>query len=177
LYYVIKQNALMKYIGDGTTHEWKQINSVSDVTADLSKLDKRVETAEGKITALETTLGANDVTGSTAFGRIKELEGKMTTAEGEIDALQTLTGEQKTAIENLQKAVGDDAEGLASKVTGLEGRMDTVEGGIDTINGKIGTVESGKTVVGLIGEAVTTAAGDATSKADKALADAKTYAD
>lgn len=177
LYYVIDKNALMKYTGDGTTHSWKQINSVSDVTTNLNNLTQRVTTAEGKITGLETTLGANDVAGSTAFGRIKDLEDKMGTAEDEIDALQTLTDEQKTAIENLQEAVGDGAEGLASKVTGLEGRMDTVEGGITAINGKIGTVESGKTVVGLIGEAVTTAAGDATAKANKALEDAQAYAD
>ena len=185
LYYFIEENALLKWgefgvDADGNpngTMAWKQLNSVSDITTNLNNLTQRVSNAEGKITTLENTLGANDVAGSTAFGRIKELEGKVTAAEGEIDALQTLTGNQGTAIENLQKAVGDGAEGLASKVTKLEGRMDTAEGGITAINGKIGTVESGKTVVGLISEAIETAAGDATSKANKALEDAQAYAD
>ena len=180
LYYVIDKNALMKYTGDGTTHSWKQINSVSDVTTNLNALTTRVATAEGKITALETTLGANDVAGSTAFGRIKDLEDKMGIAEDEIDVLQTLTDEQKTAIENLQEAVGDGAEGLASKVTGLEGRMDTVEGGITAINGKIGNADDTadkETVYGAIAEAIETAAGDATSKAANALTEAKAYAD
>jgi hypothetical protein len=185
LYYFIEENALLKWgefgvDADGNpngTMAWKQLNSVSDITTNLNNLTQRVTTAEGNITTLQNTLGANDVAGSTAFGRIKALEDKVTTAEGEIDALQTLTGNQGTAIENLQKAVGNGAEGLASKVTSLEGRMDTAEGGITAINGKIGTVESGKTVVGLIGEAVTTAAGDATSKANKALEDAQAYAD
>jgi hypothetical protein len=194
LYYFIEENALLKWgkfgvDADGNpngTMAWKQLNSVSDITTNLNNLTQRVTTAEGQITALETTLGTtNDTTGTTAFGRIKVLEGKMTTAEGEIDALQTLTTNQGTAIANLQKAVGNGAEGLASKVTSLEGRMDTAESGITAINGIIGTeAAEGKDATGLYAyidqaeaDAITTAAGDATSKANKAFEDAKSYAD
>jgi uncharacterized coiled-coil protein SlyX len=177
LYYVIDKNALMKYTGDGTTHSWKQINSVEAVDTLIKEVAGRVKTTEDKILILENTLGTNDVTDTTAFSRIEALEEQMGTAEGDIKDLQDLTSEQKTAIENLQKAVGDGAEGLASKVTSLEGQMKTTGDAIKTINATIGEVAEGKTVVGLIGEAVTAAETDATTKADAALVAAKAYAD
>lgn len=190
LYYVIEENALMKYTGNGTTHKWQQINSVEGVATDLSKLDTRVTTAEGQITTLETSLGTNNDQANTptAFGRIKSLEGKMTAAEGEIDELQTLTANQGTAIAALQNVVGTGESGAGTLVS----RVGTLESNVNTINATIGEVEENETVVSMIGnalknaqdyadqaekDAVTTAASDATSKADNALASAKTYTD
>lgn len=85
--------------------------------ADLSALDGRVTTAEGKVSALEgkMTTAEGDIDAvegrlDTAEGKITALEGKMTTAEGDIDA--------------------------------LEGRMDTAEGDIDAVEADLDEVKT-----------------------------------
>lgn len=52
-YYVLAENALMKYTGvEGA--EWKQLNSTKDLSDALATLKGRVDTAESKIAALES---------------------------------------------------------------------------------------------------------------------------
>ena len=62
--------------------------------ADLSALDGRVSTAEGKITALEGKM-------TTAEGDIDALEGRMDTAEGAIDAVEADLAEVKANLGDL----------------------------------------------------------------------------
>ena len=58
-YYVLAENALMKYTGvEGA--EWKQLNSTKDLSDALATLKGRVDTAESKIAALESADEALD---------------------------------------------------------------------------------------------------------------------
>ena len=92
--------------------------------ADLSALDGRVSTAEGKITALEGKM-------TTAEGDIDAVEGRMTTAEGKITAAEG----KITALEGkMTTAEGD--------IDALEGRMDTAEGAIDAVEADLAEVKA-----------------------------------
>ena len=64
-YYFAQDNALMKCTGQNAEGgwDWKQLNSVSDVTANLNAVEGRVTTVEGIVAKLN---GADTVSGSVA---------------------------------------------------------------------------------------------------------------
>lgn len=116
LYYVIDKNALMKYDGDGTTHKWKQINSVEGVTTSLNELTT-------KVNGINTTVAEHTKT----IGEHTAAIGKAST-EGEVG-----TGLYRE-IELLK------AEDIA-----LDGRLDTVESDVTTLKGQVGSKAEGDT--------------------------------
>ena len=124
LYYVIDENALLKYTGNGVTHSWKQLNSVSDITTNLDTLNTKVGALETAKTAIEGRL-------DTAEGDIDALEGKVTAAEGDIDALE---GEVAAL-----KAADTRIEGKADANTGEINSLKTKVGGLETTVGGQGT--------------------------------------
>lgn len=77
LYYVVENNALMKWNGS----KWTQINSVSDIEAEFNELDKAVN-------------GDPAVPGDSGLvGKVSSLENRMDQAEDDIDALQDNIGD------------------------------------------------------------------------------------
>ena len=121
--------------------------------SDLEALDGRVEVAEGKITTLE--------------GKVSTVEGKVSTLEGEMDDVQAAVAtkvEQEAYNTKIAALEGVDA-GLAGRIEALEAKHGNGEG---TVESMIATAKQ---------EAIDAAAGDATTKANKALEDAKKYAD
>lgn len=106
--------------------------------------------------------------------RIATVEGRMDTAEGEIDALQTDLDAAEAALAKKaeQSALTAEITARTDADTALDARLDAVEGklgdGEGSVSNQIATAKQ---------EAIDAAATDATTKADKALDDAKTYAD
>lgn len=106
-------------------------------------------------------------------GRVEVAEGKIATVEGKVS---TLEGQMTT----VQGAVATKVEQEAynAKIVELEGADADFEERIEALEGQLG--ESGDVATDIATakqEAIDAAAGDATSKANQALADAKAYAD
>lgn len=105
---------------------------------------------------------------------ITALTGKVTTAEGDIDALEgrMATAEGAIALKAEQSALEDAIEALEGADSAQVDRIKALE---DKFGGAEGSVED--QIEEAKQAAIDTAAGDATSKADAALAAAKKYAD
>lgn len=105
--------------------------------------------------------------------RIGALETKMSAAEGNITQAQTDIATNATAIAAKAEQTALDAEVTArtDADTALSGRIKTLEDAIGESGSVAGDIATAKS------EAISAAAADATDKADKALADAKIYAD
>ena len=135
---------------------------------------------------------------TTAEGDIDSLEDRMTQAEADIDAVEGRVGANETAITALQQAVGEggsvDAQ-IDAKIAALDADVTSaaVEAGkgvqveVKEVDGKItevivtGNYDNAYDAKGAAAAAQAaaeaTAAADATAKANKALEDAKKYAD
>ena len=123
---------------------------------------------EGQINAKadKTTVEGIDGRLTTAEGKITTVEGKVSTLEGEMDAVEAAVStkaEAQALADAVEALEGADAE-LLEKIEALEDKFD----GDDSVSNLIATAKQ---------EAIDAAAGDATSKANKALEDAKAYAD
>ena len=107
LYYIVENNALMKWNGS----KWTQINSVSDIEAEFNELDKVVngyENEEGtKIPGL--------------VDRTTGLENEMDQVQADVDALEK-------DVDALEKNVGDSADVYVAPVDGQEAKDDTLWG-------------------------------------------------
>lgn len=136
LYYFIEENALLKWTElfkkneNGTRGEslgmgWQQLNSVSDVTANLTALTNKVTEIEGVVNKLK---GAASVKGSVA-------EAKAAADKAQSDATQALD-DAKTADDKAVQAGKDaaaaqkTADDNATDITGLKNRLITAEGTI-----------------------------------------------
>lgn len=198
LYYVVEDNALLKW--NGST--WTQINSVSDVEAEFNELNKIVS-------------GDPAVQGDTGLvGRVSTLENEMDAAQADIEALETAVGsvptnsnlydllqaeierstdkdeahdasieDHETRIGALETTVGDSNSGLVKDVADNKAAIQANANDIDAINnaesGILAQAKADATTKANAAQsaAEATAAADATSKANQALADAKTYTD
>lgn len=156
LYYVIDENALLKYTGDGTNHTWKQINSVSDIVADIDALETKVGTLETAVKKNTDAIGKASASGTAATGiyaRIEALEaedaaldGRLDTAESSINSLKTSVGastdtasasgslyarikKNSSDITDLKNNTGT----LTTDLTNLTTRVSTAEGEIDQL--------------------------------------------
>lgn len=149
LYYVIDENALLKYTGDGNSnHTWKQINSVSDVTANLDALTTRVTNNEKAITANadgikklnKEVYGNEDGTQHATNGLVKKvaaLEAADVTIKADVKA-------NKDAIGTTNDAASADGtlyariKKNASDISGLTTRVGTAESSITTLSSIVG---------------------------------------
>lgn len=106
--------------------------------------------------------------------RIAGLETRMTTAEGEIDSLQADFGTVNTTL-----GTKADKSALEAEVTARTDADSALDTRIKAVEDKMGPGEGsvGSQIDKAKEDAITAAAADATTKADKALTDAKTYAD
>ena len=134
------------------------------------------ETAEAAKTAIEAFLKDADATAD-AVDTLKEIQAELDAGEAsaasmlaKITALEEVDNatqaELDTAVEALNTAIGKKAD--STTVNGIAGRVETLETAGYATTTQVATAKS---------EAISAAATDATSKADAALASAKTYAD
>lgn len=138
LYYIIEQNALLKYTGDGNTnHSWKQINSTSDIQADLNNLTQRVSTAEtnittvsNKATTLENAIGdATNPAAGSIRKRLNDIEAeqieqnnRLTATEGVANAAKTAIGTDNSgenASGTLYQRIAQNKKDIASNATNI----------------------------------------------------------
>ena len=157
------------------THGEVAAKMVEDIAAnakaieDHAKVDHDFAAAD---TALENKLNAEIAKKATIEtvngidGRLTTAEGKITTLEGKMDAVEAAVAtkvEQEAYNTKIAALEGADAD-LGDRIAELEGKFD----GDDSVSNLIATAKQ---------EAIDAAAGDATTKANKALEDAKKYAD
>jgi chromosome segregation ATPase len=143
----------------------------------IDAVEGRMDTAEGDIDALEGRM-------TTAESDIDAVEGRMTTAEGAITALQQAIGEGGSVDAQIDAKIAElDADVTSAAVEAGKG----VQVNVKEVDGKItevvvtGNYDNAYDAKGAAQAAQTaaeaTAAADATAKANKALEDAKKYAD
>ena len=151
-YYFVEENALLKWIpavGDVAAH-WKQINSVSDVTANLEALTQRVAANETSITTLNGTVAGH----TTAIGEnataIAENKAAIESNDTDIKNLQDALAETNENVATNTTAIGDANSGLVkgvadnlSAINGLTTRIGTAETDIDNLEKAIGDASSG----------------------------------
>lgn len=129
LYYVIDENALLKYTGDGSSnHTWKQINSVSDVTANLEALEKRVSDNEKAIGA---NADAIEKLNTTVYG---SADGKTETDDGLVKKVE--------ALEAADVTIKADVKANADNITTINGEITTIKGDITAVDGRVTTLET-----------------------------------
>lgn len=182
LYYFIEENALLKWTElfkkneDGTKESlgmgWQQLNSISDVTANLSSLTNKVTEIEGVVNTLN---GAASVKGSVA-------EAKAAADKAQGDATQALA-DAANAKSQADKGVADaataqkKADDNAIDITGLKNRLTTAEG---TITSNTTLAQKGVNDAAAAQGTANTAvekANKAQTDATQALADAKAAQD
>lgn len=95
-----------------------------------------IVTGDGAVAKLGTTSASGDIAGD-----VENLKGRMSTAEGEIDALQTAVGDANSglvkgladansAIDEIEKTVGEHAESIAANASAVEDLRKAVAGGV-----------------------------------------------
>ena len=137
----------------GNIDELAGVVDTKAAQSDLEALEGRMDDAEGAIEAVEGRVGV-------AEGKITTLEGKMTTVEGAV-------------------ATKAEAQTLADAVSALEGVDAGLDERLQLVEAQLGDGENSVSDLIAAAEqrAKDAAAEDATTKANKALEDAKKYAD
>lgn len=145
LYYVVDENALLKYTGDKVTHSWKQLNSTAAVESEVATLKTKVGALETAKTTIEGRL-------DTVEGKVTVVEGKVETAEGDIEALEGEVAGLKTADARIEgkadanateiSAVKGNVSTLTTKVDGHGTRLTTAEGQIETLVSDLDAAEA-----------------------------------
>ena len=158
LYYFIEENALLKWgpFGEGGAMAWKQLNSVSDITTNLTSLTNKVNTletnmttAQGDITDLENAVGTSTGITANADGTIYEriLANKEAAAaakaqadKGVADAktAQDTADANATNITTLQNTTNTHA----TDISGIKTRLDDAESDIDTLQSDLDAAEA-----------------------------------
>ena len=156
-YYIEDKNALLRWKastgntaigGSNTAGTWVQINSVSDVQANIDALTQTVSGLTTSLTTLNNQVNGDPTnTGDKGLvGRIETLEGEMDSAEGRLGAVESTANTNKATIGTasddatkttlyglIAKAQGaadaatSTANGNTSAISGLGTRMDAVE--------------------------------------------------
>ena len=124
---------------------------------------------EGKINAKadKTVVEGIDGRVEVVEGKVGTLEGKVSTLEGEMNAVEgaVATKAEQSALEEAIEALEGADAGQVERIAALEAKFGDGEGNVEDM---IATAKQ---------EAINTAAGDATTKANTAEANAKTYVD
>ena len=153
-YYIEDKNALLKWIsnsgntsigGTNTTGTWKQINSTSDVQANLSNLTQRVTANETSITqlgnratALETAVGdATNPAAGSIRKRLNDIEAEQIEQNNRLTATEGVANAAKDAIGTANS--GESATGtLYQRIAQNKKDIATNTSSITAINTKVG---------------------------------------
>lgn len=179
-------NAITAEANRAKAAEKTNADAIADIKADyLTSADKTEltgaigtveETAEAAKAAIDAFLKDADAT-TNAVDTLKEIQAELDAGEAsaasmlaKITALEEVDNatqaELDSAVTTLNTAIGKKAD--ATTVDSIAGRVETLETAGYATTTQVATAKS---------EAISTAAADATTKANNALASAKTYAD
>lgn len=158
-YYIADKNALLRWTAStGTTGSdedeisgtWVQINTVSDVQANITALTSRVAANETAIKTLNTAVG------DASSGLVKDVADLKTSVTNAQETADKGVADAATAQKTADEAVASaktNAENIASNtsaigvntgnITTLTGRMDNAENEIDTLQDVVGDATSG----------------------------------
>ena len=159
-YYIADENALLKWVlkKDSTTeYEWRQINNVSDITANITDLQNDVNTLKGNVgdlAAADTAFGKkiNVIT----YGQETKPEGAEDAGENlNLNKLKTdLATAQSTAAQGVSDAAAaqatanqgvTDAAAAQSTANEAKTQANTNKDNISTINGQIQAINNSLT--------------------------------
>lgn len=162
LYYFIEENALLKWGPFGVdengepngTMAWKQLNSVSDITADLSTVKSDISKIKNRLDAVDGDSGSIKA----LEGRAKSLEDAIGKGvEGETNTvLARLTAAEAGVVANATAAQNADDKAVANtrSIEGLTTQLNTAKGTIESqgtaitgLTTRMGTAESNITTL------------------------------
>lgn len=156
---------------------------VKDIAANKTAIEDHVAT-DHDFAAADVTLKSEimtEVNKKADKTTVEGIDGRVGVNEGKISALEGRMDSAESAIGGLEAAVATKAEAqaLTNAVAALEGadagQVKRIEALEEKFNGEEGSVAD--MIADAKQEAIDAAAGDATEKANKALEDAKKYAD
>lgn len=144
--------------------------AADDAAANLAIAEKNLDAVATRVGATEEDVKAAEAAVAAAKGAADAASAAATAAKTDAAAAQATADTAKTAAEAARKA----ADALGTRVTEAETR---IEQNADAITLRATKTEAQGYASAAKSEAVSAAAGDATTKANNALAGAKTYAD
>lgn len=164
-------DTLTNYVGTFTHDTAKTVVEYINAKTDGIATSGNLEALAGRVTAVEGDVAT--IKGDYLKAADKTaLEGKITTAQtaadnaqSDVDALAQTHATDKATLEGAIALKANTADVYSQSV--IDGKVATLENADKAINDKIGAVAEGKTVVGLIGDAMA-AAEAAQSTADAA---------
>lgn len=128
-----------------TQKEQARSNIGAAASADLSALDTRVGTSEGKITTVEGKVSTLEGKMTTVEGKVSTLEGKMEAVEGKAAANEEAIaghGERLTAVEAKAKKNGEDLVALTTRVGAVETKAGANETAISNLAAAVGNTDT-----------------------------------
>ena len=158
-------SGLVKDVADLKTSVGNNTNAIADLKA-ANAAGGAVDTAikEAKAAAEAAQATANQAVADAA-DEAERAKGEEAKLAGRLDVVQgTGDGSIAKALDDAKKYAKEQADGKDAAIAAAKSAADAAQADVDTLEGKVGEVPSGKTVIGLIGEAQ--------AKADKGVADA-----
>ena len=156
---------LTKDVADLKTSVGNNANAIADLqkaNAEGGTIAQGIADAKAAAAAAQATANQAVADAAAEAERAKGEEAKLT---GRLDVVQgTGDGSIAKALDDAKKYAKEQADGKDAAIAAAKSAADAAQADVDTLEGKVGEVPSGKTVIGLIGEAQ--------AKADKGVADA-----
>lgn len=187
-YYIVEGNALLKWVADGGDYEsqghWKQVNSTSEISADLTELKKTVSSHATNLASIGTPTGsgylknlqdaintnATNISKKANQTEVDEISGKVTTNTNDISNLKDTVAKKadSSTVSSLNTTVAAIRADLGEK-TATAGTT-TAFGRIKTLEDKVATTVS-QTEFSNLSTSVTDLQNTIGNKADKSTVD------
>ena len=158
-------SGLVKDVADLKTSVGNNTNDIADLKA-ANAAGGAVDTAikEAKAAAEAAQATANQAVADAA-DEAERAKGEEAKLAGRLDIVQgTGDGSIAKALDDAKKYAKEQADGKDAAIAAAKSAADAAQADVDALEGKVGEVPSGKTVIGLIGEAK--------AQADKGVAEA-----
>ena len=158
-------SGLVKDVADLKTDVGNNADEIANLkaaNAEGGAVDTAIKAAKAAAEAAQTTANQAVADAAAEAERAKGEEAKLA---GRLDVVQgTGDGSIAKALDDAKKYAKEQADGKDAAIAAAKSAADAAQADVDALEGKVGEVPSGKTVIGLIGEAQ--------AKADKGVADA-----
>ena len=171
---------LQKYLeAEGEVADQMILDIAANATA-IEEMDEAYKAADTTLQGNIDTLAGTVATKADA-SVVEAIDGRVTTAEGKITTLEGKVSTLESEMDAVEAAVATkvETETFNTTVEALEAADEAMAGRLDDIEAVLGSGEGSvaEQIATAKQEAIDAAATDATTKANKALEDAKAYAD
>ena len=158
-------SGLVKDVADLKTSVGNNADEIANLkaaNAEGGAVDTAIKAAKAAAEAAQTTANQAVADAADEAERAKGEEAKLA---GRLDVVQgTGDGSIAKALDDAKKYAKEQADGKDAAIAAAKSAADAAQADVDALEGKVGEVPSGKTVIGLIGEAK--------AQADKGVAEA-----